>query len=34
MIKRRLEELEAQRIEQYAIETRLHLEKTNHETQK
>ena len=32
MIKRRLEEQEAQRIEQYAIETRLHAEKTNHET--
>ena len=32
MIKRRLEEQEEQRIEQYAIETRLHAEKTNHET--
>jgi hypothetical protein len=32
IIKRRLEEQEAQRIEQQAIETRLHVEKTNHET--
>ena len=31
-IKRRLEEQEAQRLEQHAIETRLHVEKTNHET--
>jgi len=31
-IKRRLEEQEAQRKEQHAIETRLHVEKTKHET--
>jgi hypothetical protein len=31
-VKRQLEEQEAQRIEQHLIETRLYLEKTNHET--
>lgn len=31
-VKRQLEEQEAQRVEQYAIETRLYMEKINHET--
>jgi len=32
-VKRQLEEQEAQRVEQYAIEVRLYMEKINHETQ-